>query len=1504
MTEIQSGNSFSVSSRFMQEMHKAASDNSIDAKEIAQLVKIASEDAAGLTDDEKNILTSLFTKKLDTSGLNPEEKILFDKLRGSQTSQEVVDQNVKTLKSIVNHENDPNSLNFSKLNLVNESKDLLSKASFGLFGGTNKTTHGITIYDGNLPRTENPTQTTNMTDRREIDRNNLISTLGPLDQELKAGLAPDSDVRKRLGESLGLDPNSEEVSAKIKGLSDKITAFKRDPAKADWTASSDLTALMNSYAQNPPTDNPRINSAYMSSLLGTFWNAWDATSLENEQKVNQAEGNIQVPASLEEINKSLESVNNLAKTDTQAALEKANTLLAQLDKLKETNPALYEKVLRGKDESAVNLLRDQVSTLQKHIQDGGAMGQAQMAQLNNIYANLHQLQKTVDIELPNSDISTQIAEKQALINDPATPEDQKATLRTELAALEVQASASALPAGSQEQLAALKTAMGDAKSAIANATSAAQDSAASRSNMINDLQQAETTLANLLTQHGISDTGRAQLQSQLDATRAALGQLKNNQEVKFEQPAQQEAFNKVLANLQKMKPAPVVTSPPGDAGVSPNVVTTFDPATAAILAPTAVDTSFADFTTGLPPINGPVPYSPSFTDSAAWTLPDQTLSWNAFSGSSLWDNSSLLYTPSFNSGGYSCGLGNYNLNTPLLSLPSMNPSPSKDTAAAPRPSMSNVFLEGVGVDPANVKPLSPEQEQRQAKALETLAAINANGSPEAKEAAKILEKLVKNPNNGPIQLDNGQTLTPPPGSFDSSLAVLESYQELTNKGIAPQDAEAVFVLAARLVQKGESPENIKTQVQQIASSGSKEQITAALQEFRVQHFVGDQQMVARIADRLDNSELAKSLATSVLGADFVSQVQKLEGGANVKTVEEAVQFLQKTGKDTSPSYIVQVMQSPNFNTHYTQVLNTAKTDLQALNSQATALINEINSKNMVKTGQVKTIDEAIIALGRSSAPGASEMLLKLQELKTKQTQLTPQIAGIEQLKAVNTNYQTVKSELTKAISELEKLPQNDPRRAEVAMLKTVLTELETTGQLSPTSAADFADFKFKRRMNTAEAVLNADPQQTQEGGNKIRRIFGTLRTGTPAQKDAAVAELIQGFTQGTIRAPHNLAKQNELLSALDLPTSETQLSFEALMERLGRFQPSQVISSDIDASLTMADAMDIARSQLTGKPPAAEIPTLAQRRRQESMTYLSDPERLTNPSNPTAVALSRYDEATEVVRNHNYSLPPEQRAAAWQNTLTDYQASDAIIDRMNQNIAKSLQGLTQANDKYMVANGYPPLSSNDGIDSVSPGAKLSPKAQELVDKADALANALLSPIPKGNGKEYLSDLLGKFLTIIRDLDFKTRQLVLKQLAQKMVNNAITQFYKDKLDENNKHHQEALQRLQVNLKAQITQMLETSLANNSNSTQAVASMSGQVTGSALASAFDQVDAQSPINQMFEITDKMTPPLSNAQKQSILDQLALVMAAAGTPDINDDRVALNNLNTDLSTQHFNR
>jgi predicted nucleotidyltransferase len=1517
MTEIQAGNNFSVSTRFMQEMHKAATnDNTVDAKELARLVQVASEDANGLTDDEKSMLMGLFTSKLDTTGLSPEEKVLFDQIKGTDTSQEVVDQNIQALKSVSAHENDPNSLNFSKLQLVSESKSFLSKASFGLFGGTNKATHGLSLSDGNIPTVANPTQTTGMTERREIDRDNLISMMGPLEQELTEGLKPDSDIRQRLGAGLGLDPNSEEVTAKIEALSKKITDFKQDPQKSDWTASSDLTVLMNSYAQNPPTNNPRINSAYMSTLLGSYWNSWDATSMENEQKSNLEEGNIQVPASVAEISETLQSVNELAKTDAHAALDKASTLLAQLDKLKETNLPLYEQVLRGKDESAVDLLRGQVSDLKKHLQDGGAMGQPQMAQLNNLNANLHQLQKTLNTDPPAAANADEIAYKRSVIDNPNIDESMKAIAREELAALEAQSAGSALPAESQAQLAALKTAVAEAKSAASSASASAQESASSRSNMIADLEQAESTLANLLTQHGISDAGRTQLQGQLDATRAALTQLKNNQEVKFEKPEQEAALNKVLQNLQKMKPAPVV--PPVPVSPTPPAIP---------IAPDLMGGTTGDFDLGgnfdlAPPlISAPKPFDSAFGITSPLVLNSPSLlSLNGTgSTSSLLNgsNSFSLYSPSFGYGGYSSGLGGFDLNTPSLSFPSYESylnAPSSgasgtgdsSTTAAPRPVLSNVFLEGIGEDPAKVKPLSPEQEQGQSKALATIAEIQAdpNASPEAKAAADIMKQLVQNP-NGPINV-GGKSVTPPPGSFDASLSVLETYQDLKKKGISTGDAEVVFMIAARGIQGGQSPVDVAKEVQQIAQSGSTDKITQSLQDIRVKNFVRSQESVTETASKLQGSALAKELIDKTL-PDFVSQVQAIQGGESVTTVDEALKFLKDNNKDTTPSYVVQLMQSPNFKTHYDAILLGAQKKITDLNDESKVLIDQVNKSGMVGGGQVKTLDEAITALGRSTSPQAADMLLELQALKTRQDALNPEIAGIQQLNAVRLNYETVQKELTTAIDALGKLPSNPARSAQIEMLKAVQTELQTTGKLTPGNAARFAEFKFKGQMSTAEAVLNSDPRQSAQGRQKLEAVFTAITTAaTPAQKDAAFGQLIQGLEDQTIFAPRGLAKQNELLTSLGLPPITSELSFQEFMSRLKQYTPSKAILATITEQAVNASAQDLAKFTLSGEPTPAEIAANEAAYIADAMATKTDPESIAADasSDPIAAALSRYTNAIENQREQNYNLPPDQQAAAWQNTLSDYQASNAILDTMYNNISASIADLSLANDNMMVANGYPPLSGSverSGLDS----PKISQKAQELVDKADDLATALLAPVPAVNGEQFLGDLLNKFINIIRDLDYKTRQLVLQQLAQKMVNNAITQFYKDKLDDNNKHHQESLQRMQENFKAQITQTLENSIASQANSTQGIAAMSGQVTGANLSGAMDKLGSTSAmVQQMFEITDKMSPPLSDSQKQRILTQVNRVMAAAGTPDLRDDQMALNVLSNDLSVNRFNR
>jgi hypothetical protein len=1530
MTEIQAGNNFSVSTRFVQEVHKAASDSTVDAKELARLVQVASEDTSGLTDAEKSMLKSLFTEKLDTSGLSPEEKALFDQISGTDTTQEVVDQNIQALKSVSAHENDPNSLNFSKLQLVTESRSILSRASFGLFGGTNKESHNIALSDGNIPAISNPSATTGMTERRETDRNNLISMMGPLEQELTEGLKPDSDVRKRLGESLGLDPNSAEVTEKIEALSEKITAFKDDPQKEVWTSSEDLTTLMNSYAKNPPTGNPRINSAYMSSLMGTYWNAWDSSSLKTEQKTNFQEGAIQTPPSVEEINQTLKSANDMAATDAQAAVDKASTLIAQLDALKSSDPALYEQLMRGKDESAVDLLRAQVSDLKQHMSTGGAMGQAQMTQLNNLYANLHQMGKTFapDAPPPVVDNSSEIKILQGMIDDPITPEEIKTQAREKIAKLESQVSSAPVTAPSQPQLDAIRATLSDAKSAASMATLSTQDSAKARSNMVFELEQAESTLANILSQHGLSDTGRAQLQAQLDTTRAALTQLKNNQDVKFENPEQQASLNKVLQNLQQLRPAPVEPPPPppvsdntpitgdlsiGNLGVGmgvnsplfggsltgPTLPSTWqlgggidlgmasDPSYS--FAPTAPEP--LNFSAGVPPLTLNQPFSGSLGYSGVGGS-------GSLMSSSSYLNLPSLYSPSFGYGGFSGGLGGYDPFSSSLSLPSLGLSltppvqsdsssptaPQQPQATAPRNSLANVFLEGVGENPANLKPLSPEMEQRQAKALETIAEIEKTGSSEAKEAAKLMKALVANPNS-PIQMPDGSTIMPPPGSFESTLSVLETYTDLTakppaGKGIAAADAEAVFIVAANVLRENGTPAEVADSVRSIAQGGSKEQITAQLQQFRKGQIEQTQQNISLDATKLGSSQIANDLATTLLGPNF---------------------------KD-DPNYLSKLIQHPDFQKNYDVQIGRAQDELSLLNQQATDLVGQVQRSGLPGARNMTTVDQAIEFLKKNGTTAEhTQLQVQLEAVNTTKAKLEPQIAGIRQLAAVSKNYTTMTTEMESALTQLRALPDTPVNATQIAMVQGILDELKTKGQLSPANARHYADFKVGRQMNTLEAELNRDSRQTGGSRREIMRLFNDFRqAGTPAEKDAVFTQIIDGLKDGSIIAP-NGSLQDAALAALGLPgTNNTNLTPAQFLERIQAYKPSRVIEATIVEHGIAAAGNDLARYNLTGEPPIEEIADRQQTYVTSGMTMRTDPESLQREAatNPIAGFLVAYNRATEDVRQHNYSLPEDQQAAAWAQTASEYAAANNIINTMDANISASIAELSLANDNVMVANGYPPLSSSvgrSGLDS----PKISQKAQELVDKADELATRLLAPVPTVNGEQFLSDLLNAFIKNIRDLDLKTRQLVLQQLAQKMVNNAITQFYKDKLDENNKHHQESLQLMQENFKAQITQTLESSLASQANSTQGIAAMSGQVTGANLSGAMDKLGSTSAmVQQMFEITDKMSPPLSDSQKMRILNQVNRVMAAAGTPDLRDDQMALNVLNNDLSANRFNR
>lgn len=278
---------------------------------------------------------------------------------------------------------------------------------------------------------------------------------------------------------------------------------------------------------------------------------------------------------------------------------------------------------------------------------------------------------------------------------------------------------------------------------------------------------------------------------------------------------------------------------------------------------------------------------------------------------------------------------------------------------------------------------------------------------------------------------------------------------------------------------------------------------------------------------------------------------------------------------------------------------------------------------------------------------------------------------------------------------------------------------------------------------------------------------------------------------------------------------------------------------------------------------------------------------------PPATRVALTEQIAEIESVMTNGTPEEQSALLGRiaQSATQVNQSFENIDRAAQTATASFQQI-EASQRQVNAEKNQILGLQGG------GAQVSPRTQALINEANALGDSLiLAPIPETGGEQFLNDLVSDFLNIIRDLDYETRQLVLQQLAQQMTNNAITQFYKDKVDENNDYHQQALDRLSENFKQQIQQTIESGLASQSESSQGIAAISGQVTGEALANAIDNVGAREAVSQMLEIASQMNPPLSQQQQQRILDAVTRIMEAGGVPPLNDAQLGLPGLSNPL-------
>ncbi|HEY9842499.1 MAG TPA: hypothetical protein V6D23_18700, partial [Candidatus Obscuribacterales bacterium] len=172
--------------------------------------------------------------------------------------------------------------------------------------------------------------------------------------------------------------------------------------------------------------------------------------------------------------------------------------------------------------------------------------------------------------------------------------------------------------------------------------------------------------------------------------------------------------------------------------------------------------------------------------------------------------------------------------------------------------------------------------------------------------------------------------------------------------------------------------------------------------------------------------------------------------------------------------------------------------------------------------------------------------------------------------------------------------------------------------------------------------------------------------------------------------------------------------------------------------------------------------------------------------------------------------------------------------------------------------------------------------------------------------EFLSDLIMKFLDTIRRLDMDTRKLLLAQLAQRMMNNTITRFYKNRADENSKYHEAALNRMSENMKQQIQHDVQQSLANSASNSQSVAAMSGNVNGGALSSALNRTgntQLRGQFSKMLNEAQQMKPAVVSAIQRNQLEKAFTKLLDAGSSSgLLDDAQALRAM-SDLTRQSRN-
>ncbi len=194
------------------------------------------------------------------------------------------------------------------------------------------------------------------------------------------------------------------------------------------------------------------------------------------------------------------------------------------------------------------------------------------------------------------------------------------------------------------------------------------------------------------------------------------------------------------------------------------------------------------------------------------------------------------------------------------------------------------------------------------------------------------------------------------------------------------------------------------------------------------------------------------------------------------------------------------------------------------------------------------------------------------------------------------------------------------------------------------------------------------------------------------------------------------------------------------------------------------------------------------------------------------------------------------------------------------------------------------------------GDSLAERANQLIQDANQLAESLiLAPRSDGSANSSLSNLVRDFLETIQNQQFETQKITMAMLAQQMLNQTITAFYKEQQDDSQAYHEDALQLIADNFKQRMQSALETTLVSGAESGQSIAGLAGRVSQSEVSAGLSEA-VQASGQEFMAAARQAGLPIAPVVEQLLLGAMERIVqlgAAVATPEQEDDRQAIRDI-----------